>query len=223
MQLSVIRVYDTDSSDSDSESKDDEHITKRESGILAFLEDETGNVINHCERKRLYAELRGFWNDNIDTACPPGNWSSAGSTLRDKFRDTLEDKFPFLRLCAGRWKVDELWKKNYHSWKRSSLARQAKKTALNTDDSNNGSKRKRKESLEPMDPHVEADESLDAPRPKKPKTGTTSIPTTGQSQKVHQSTTDAQLDIRKGQSKRWEMQGLPIVSDLPLIYLVFSL
>ena len=57
MQLSVIRVYDTDSSDSDSESKDDEHITKQESGILAFLEDETGNVINHCERKRLYAEL----------------------------------------------------------------------------------------------------------------------------------------------------------------------
>jgi len=163
MQLSVIRVYDTDSSNSNSESKDNEHIMKQESGILAFLEDETGNVIDHCKRKWLYAELRGFWNDNINTACPPGNWSSVGSTLHDKFQDMLKDKFPFLHLCAGQWKVDKLWKKNYHSWKQSSLARQAKKTALNIDNSNNGSKCKCKESLEPMDPHVKADESLDVP------------------------------------------------------------
>ena len=40
-----------------------------------------------------------------------------------------------------------------------------------------------------------------------------------QSQKVHQSTTDTHLNIRKGRSKQWEMQGLHIISDLPLIYL----
>jgi hypothetical protein len=117
-QFSVIKVYDADTSDSesDSNSKDNSSTSKRGSGVLAFLEDEEGNVIDHRERKQLYAELRGFWNDKIDPINPPDNWSSAGATLRDKFRDVLEAKFPFLRLCAGRWKAEALWKKNYHSW-----------------------------------------------------------------------------------------------------------
>ena len=85
------------------------------------------------------------------------------STLRDKFRDVIEEKFPFLRLCAERWKVETLWKKNYHSWMRSYLARKARKTPLRTGDSNDGSKRKRKESPEPMDPHSDADEMPDVP------------------------------------------------------------
>jgi hypothetical protein len=159
---------------------------KRESGVLAFLEDENGKVIDHRERKRLYAELRGFWNDNIDSKCPPDNWSSAGATLCDKFRDILEEKFPFLRLCAGRWKVEALWKKNYHSWKWSLLARQARKTPLGTGGSNNGGKRKRKESPERANPQGKAEESLDAPRSKKVKTGMAPIPTTSQSQNVGQ-------------------------------------
>ena len=185
VQFSVIKVYDADSSDSDRESNNNEGILKRESGVLAFLEDETGKVIDRCERKRLYAEIRGFWNENIDSASPSDNWSSAGATLRDRFRDTTEEHFPFLRLCAGRWKVEALWKKNYHSWKRSLLARRSRKTPLGTGHSNYGGKRKQKESLEHMDPDGGADEFLDAPQPKKVKTATTSILTTSQSQKVH--------------------------------------
>ena len=99
VQFAVIKVYDSDSSESDSDSN--EGITKWESGVLAFLEDKNGKVIDRHERKRLYAELQGFWNDNIDSNCPPDNWSSAGATLRDKFQDVLEEKFPFLCLCAG--------------------------------------------------------------------------------------------------------------------------
>jgi hypothetical protein len=191
VQFAVIKVYDTDISDCDSDSNDNEGITKRESGVLAFLEEENGKVIDRHERKRLYAELRGFWNDNIDSNCPPDNWSSAGATLRDKFRDVLEEKFPFLCLCNGRWKVEALWKKNYHSWKRSLLARQARKTPLVTGTSSDkGGKRKRKESLEP-EPQAENfwDEAgvslqVDAPQPKKAKTGTASIPIAGPSQLV---------------------------------------
>jgi len=57
-----------------------------------------------------------------------------------------------------------LWKKNYHSWKRSLLARESKKkTLLGTGNSNDGGKRKQKESPEPVDPHGKADELLDAP------------------------------------------------------------
>lgn len=198
VQFSVIKVHDADSSDSDGESNDDKGTTKKESSVLAFLEDENGNPIDVQEKRRLYTELRGFWNDNIDSNCPPDNWSSAGTTLREKFRDVIEEKFPFLRLCAGRWKVDALWKKNYHSWKRSLLARQSRKTHLGTGDSNYSGKRKRKGSLEPTDPYGEAGESLDVPQPKKVKTGTASIHAMSQSQKVRQLTTDAHSMIRKG-------------------------
>jgi len=163
VQISAIKVCDTDASDSDKESSDNEGITKQESGIQ-FLEDKSGNAIDHNKRKRLYAELQGFWNDNIDSNCPPNNWSSAGSALHNKFRDVIEAKFPFLWFCAGRWKVDALWKKNYHSWKRSLLARESKKkTLLSTGNSNDGGKHKQKESPEPADPHGKADELLDAP------------------------------------------------------------
>jgi hypothetical protein len=183
VQFTVIKVYDTDAGESDSESDDTGGIKKHESGVLAFLEDENGKVIDHRERKRLYAELRGFWNDNIDANHPPDNWSSAGATLRDKFRDILEGKFPFLRLCAGRWKVEALWKKNYHSWKRSLLARQARKTLLDPG-SNDGSKGKQKESSDIL-------LDSDAPRPKKAKAVMGPIPTTTQTRKVCQSIADS--------------------------------
>jgi len=52
VQLSVIKVYHADSSDSDSESNDNEGATKQESGVLAFLEDEHGKAIDHREKKR---------------------------------------------------------------------------------------------------------------------------------------------------------------------------
>jgi len=59
VQISAINVCDADASDSDKESSDNEGITKQESGIQ-FLEDKSGNAINHNKRKQLYAELQGF-------------------------------------------------------------------------------------------------------------------------------------------------------------------
>lgn len=189
IQFSVIKVYSADSSDCDS----DEGITNRETGVLAFLEDENGNVISCHERRRLYSELRGFWNDNIDQTHPPNNWSAAGANLRDKFRDTLEEKFPFLRFCAGRWKVEALWKKNYHSWKRSLLDRQTRTP---------GRKRKQRELSEPVISNSET-ELLDVPQPKKRKAMTASIPTMSRPQKVRRCIVDSHLTIMKGRSERW--------------------
>jgi hypothetical protein len=57
VHFAVIKVYNTDSGDSDSDSEDTGGTKKCESGILAFLEDENGKVIDYHERKWLYAEL----------------------------------------------------------------------------------------------------------------------------------------------------------------------
>jgi hypothetical protein len=65
----------------------------------------------------------------------------------------------------GQWKVEALWKKNYHSWKQSLLARHAKKTMtlLCTGDSNDGSELKQKEPPEPVDCLSKTEDLLDVP------------------------------------------------------------
>ena len=121
-QISVIKVVDKDdfnegdSSDDGDAGNDDPN---QEDGVLAFLEMGDGKLISYDEKKRLYSSMRGFWNDHIDHSKPPVNWSSAGESLRNSFRNVLESKFSYLRLCSGHWKVEELWKRNYHSWLRS--------------------------------------------------------------------------------------------------------
>ena len=119
-QVSVIKMADADSiSDDDGNLNLGSDDLNQEDGVLAFLEKDNGKLISYDEKKQLYRAMRGFWNDHIDGCNPPVNWSSAGETLRNTFRDFLEGKFFYLRLCAGRWKVEELWKRNYHSWLRS--------------------------------------------------------------------------------------------------------
>jgi hypothetical protein len=123
-QVSVIKVVDADNiSDNDDGLEGDD--SNQEDGVLAFLEKDDGKLISYDKKKQLYRSMRGFWNDRVDGSNPPLNWSSAGETLRNDFRDFLENKFHYLHLCAGHWKVEELWKRNYHSWLRSFARRTA--------------------------------------------------------------------------------------------------
>ena len=36
---------------------------------------------------------------------------------REEFRTTLEGKYPWLRLCNGHWKIQQLWTNYFHKWK----------------------------------------------------------------------------------------------------------
>jgi hypothetical protein len=86
-----------------------------------------------------------------------------------------------------------LWKKNYHSWKRSLLARQARKMPFDTGGSDEGSKHKQKESSEPANSHDDPEVSHEGPQPKKVKTGTASLSTVNKSQNMSKSITEACL------------------------------
>jgi len=119
-QVSVIKMTDADSMSDDGENDDS---SEDDAGVLAFLENEDGTLISQDGKRRLYGAMHGFWNDQIDRSDPPMNWSSAGETLRNSFRNFLKTKFFYLRLCANHWKAEELWKQNYHSWRQSCLHR----------------------------------------------------------------------------------------------------
>jgi len=149
-QVTVIKVTDTNSIDSDNDNlESDDPSSSKDDGIPAFLEDENGTLITYEEKKQLYLAMRGWWNDKIDIKNPPINWSSTGESLRSSFRNFLERKFFYLRLCSHHWKVDELWKRNYHSWRRSRLNKTMDSDDSTSDerpsaDISNEKKRKRK-------------------------------------------------------------------------------
>jgi hypothetical protein len=162
-QVSVIKVVDVDSmSDDDGNLGSDD--SNHEDGVLAFLEKDNGKLISYDDKKQLYRAMRGFWNDRIDGHNTPLNWSSAGETLRNTFRDFLEGKFFYLRLCAGHWKVEELWKRNYHSWLRSferrtanASSRQHKRKHVEETTSNTGITWKKKAKMKAWAISVDSD------------------------------------------------------------------
>ena len=80
--FAVIKVADEDDSDEDDDSEDNKTTSsEKEKGIPAYLENEDGELIGYSEKKRLYGEVHGWWNDNIDSGKVPKNWSSAGAIL----------------------------------------------------------------------------------------------------------------------------------------------
>ena len=153
-QVAVIKVTDTNCVNFDDDNPESDDLgPSKDDGIPAFLEYEDGTLINHEEKKQLYLTMRGWWNDNIDSENPPINWSSTGETLRNSFRNFLEQKFFYLQLCSYHWKADELWKRNYHSWRRSLLNKTMDSDDSSSDerpsaDASNNKKRKRKSKSE---------------------------------------------------------------------------
>ena len=96
--MSVIKVVDADSTSDDDGNLGSDDLNHEDS-VLAFLEKDNGKLISYDDKKHLYHAMRGFWNDHIDGCNPLVNWSSAGETLQNTFRDFLEGKFFYLRLC----------------------------------------------------------------------------------------------------------------------------
>lgn len=173
-EYTAIRVAASDDDDgdlpSDSERDDKIVFNKREKNkIFSFLENDDGEPITLAEKDALYSEVRGWWNENIDTARVPQNWSSAGTTLRDRFRNDIEEKFPFLRLCSGHWKVDAIWKKNYHSWKTTfhSRVRKEQKSAQRSDSSSESDHTKQHSSGSFEREKESIGDDFEDPRPKK--------------------------------------------------------
>lgn len=91
-----------------------------ESSISAlFLEDEHGRAVSDEVREAVYQDARGFLTDNAEnpeTRRELHSQSKLGFRIREEFRKTLEDKYPWLRLCEGHWKVPQIWQNVWTSW-----------------------------------------------------------------------------------------------------------
>jgi hypothetical protein len=90
-----------------------------------YLEDENGTPLTEKRRGEMYSHARRFWTSCLQRSgrFPPTYRVLDLDTL-GHFRSEMERHFSELRLCDNHWKADEIWIRNYHSW-RSSTERQS--------------------------------------------------------------------------------------------------
>ncbi|KIJ26317.1 hypothetical protein M422DRAFT_272605 [Sphaerobolus stellatus SS14] len=82
-----------------------------------YLFHEDGSPLFWHEAADLRAELYSAWNTFKDANLAPTTWKTSGSSIaKDFLRATMYQKFPFLMLCDGHWKVNRLAMKNYSAW-----------------------------------------------------------------------------------------------------------
>ena len=87
--------------------------------ISLYMEDENGQPIPESTKKALCRDLYRYQNDlyssGSDDLCPYGE---LGLDRKDHFQNHFKGSYPWLRLCASHWKVDQLWLSYFHTWKK---------------------------------------------------------------------------------------------------------
>jgi hypothetical protein len=87
--------------------------------ISLYMEDELGRPIPSGIKYALRKDLYSYWNDLYWAGSSElHNHGALGMERRQHFSQTFEGKFPWLRLCEGHWKVDQLWVGYFSTWKR---------------------------------------------------------------------------------------------------------
>ena len=95
-----------------------------------FWEDEFGNVVSDEVKEAVRDDLYGYWTD-VHKECKKltpreslgelTRYKDLGYKRKEDFRKIMEGKYPWLRLCAGHWKVKRLWMNHFRSWQKANF------------------------------------------------------------------------------------------------------
>lgn len=89
--------------------------------LSLFMEDEFGKGISGEIKTALHGDLGAYWNDIRDSGERLPNYSGLGLRRKEDFRMKFESMYPWLRLCEGHWKVNQLWINYFGLWKKRVL------------------------------------------------------------------------------------------------------
>ena len=81
--------------------------------LTLFFEDEFGERVSPGIGEEVRGDLTAYWIDMLKDGELPLHYSGLGLKRREDFRKTMEDKYPWLRLCEGHWKVRQIWVNYY--------------------------------------------------------------------------------------------------------------
>ena len=77
--------------------------------LTLFFESASGQPVSLEVKKEVQTDLSGYWLDMLRSGERPTNYYGLGLIRREHYRDTMENKYPWLRLCDGHWKVRMIW------------------------------------------------------------------------------------------------------------------
>ena len=107
------------------------------------MEDQNGNVVPPSTRKLVTRDIKAFWREKTNQGIEILPFTRMGWDIRTEFRDRMEHEYPWLRLCEGHWKCDQLWIMTYKKgWKEAST------TTEGSDDQTQQGSLKREHSVE---------------------------------------------------------------------------
>lgn len=78
-----------------------------------FYEDEYGKPVSEDVKTAVRQDLAGYWTDMVKKGKVPTAWGAMGIEDRNMYRQLMESKYPWLRLCAGHWKSGQIWISNW--------------------------------------------------------------------------------------------------------------
>ncbi|KAF9777246.1 hypothetical protein BJ322DRAFT_1025872, partial [Thelephora terrestris] len=112
-------IYDT----KDNVQKIAEHIAANYTGEIPGIgtfgiplnpkQDEFGVPVSADVKEEVQGDLTAYWVDMLQDGKLPVHYSGLGLNRREDFRKTMEEKYPWLRLCEGHWKVRQIWVNYY--------------------------------------------------------------------------------------------------------------
>ena len=159
--------------------------------LSRFMEDENGNQIPEKMKRAVRKMAKGFFIDLLQANNAPAAWGSVPLSVRNKFINTMEKAYPFLRFCEDHWKANQVATNSYSQWYQNATDRRdaskAKKACqaraggvdeseviiVDTDENSVGeaSKRPRDEGVDvpgpSKRPRVESTRVISTPRPSK--------------------------------------------------------
>ena len=83
----------------------------------SFMEDSDGNHIHPNQQNQILEEVHSCWRTIRSFNINLMTYREMPATVMDYFRAWMESKCPELQLCSSHWKVDEVWRENFLSWK----------------------------------------------------------------------------------------------------------
>ncbi|KAG6382169.1 hypothetical protein JVT61DRAFT_818 [Boletus reticuloceps] len=91
-------------------------IRNDDSGMVGFLEDENGNIVNKDEQARMREFQRSLAYTLLKFGLAPTSWGRCTQPAQEYVVRSMRLKFPIFCYCADNWKADTFMGLYYSQW-----------------------------------------------------------------------------------------------------------
>ena len=83
---------------------------------MAQLRQKAQSLQNSWKTSLVSRDAKAFWQWKYQKKVHLDKLTTIGWELHDEFRSTIKAVHPWLHLCEGHWKADQIWINNFSKW-----------------------------------------------------------------------------------------------------------